>query len=199
MHYPDFFASIPTITLRDPLAALLGVEAEGRLVYSYLDAVKWAGHSCPTVVGAYLMTLRGLDALYGSETPVRGSIEVTLRGTRESGVTGVMAGVIGMITGAAGSEGFKGMEGHHIRANLLRFESNLDATVVMQRQDTARAVALDIDMTQANLKPMPAALKQAALMGEKAAMASFGTLWQENVARLFQASIQHDIVGARYL
>lgn len=49
MNYPPFFADIPKIVMRDPLAALLGAAQDGVIEYAYLDAVKLAGHSCPTV------------------------------------------------------------------------------------------------------------------------------------------------------
>ena len=49
---PDFFAAVPAIVVADPLAALLGAAEDGRLEYHYADAVRPAGHSCPTVAGA---------------------------------------------------------------------------------------------------------------------------------------------------
>ena len=69
MTYPQFFNNIPTIKLQDDLASLLGAFEDGLIEYSYLDSVKSAGHSCPTVLGAYLMTLEGLKALYENEIP----------------------------------------------------------------------------------------------------------------------------------
>ena len=54
------------------LASFLGAFEDGIIEYSYLDVVKSAGHSCPTVLGAYLMTLKGLEALYKDEIPKRG-------------------------------------------------------------------------------------------------------------------------------
>jgi hypothetical protein len=76
--------------LHDPLAELLGVAPGGLLDYSYADAVKLAGHSCPTVAGA----------------------------TRE-GTVGVLGMAAGLISGAAGEGGFKGIAGHYIK-RLLR-------------------------------------------------------------------------------
>jgi len=64
MSYPEFFAAVPRLTLRDPLAELLGAAENGLIEYGYTDAVKLAGHSCPTVAGAYLMTFRALAKLY---------------------------------------------------------------------------------------------------------------------------------------
>ena len=64
MKYPEFFERVESITLKDPLAEFLGAFEEGIISFSYLDAVKSAGHSCPTIAGAYLMAREGLKALY---------------------------------------------------------------------------------------------------------------------------------------
>jgi hypothetical protein len=60
MHFPAFFDGVLEIAVRDPLAALLGAAEDGRITYRYADAAKRAGHSCPTVAGAWLMTARAL-------------------------------------------------------------------------------------------------------------------------------------------
>ncbi|MGH7121253.1 MAG: hypothetical protein ACREFP_20055, partial [Acetobacteraceae bacterium] len=60
MDFPAFFAEAPTITLREPMATFLGASPGGTITYCYADAVKLAGHSCPTVAGAYLMVRKGL-------------------------------------------------------------------------------------------------------------------------------------------
>ena len=46
--FPTFFAQAPTVRVRDPLARFLGAAAGGILEYHYADAVRLAGHSCPT-------------------------------------------------------------------------------------------------------------------------------------------------------
>ncbi|NLY64247.1 MAG: hypothetical protein GX070_04730 [Alcaligenaceae bacterium] len=58
MSFPSFFDQAPTISLRDPLAGFLGAAHNGVIQYTYTDVVKLAGHSCPTVAGAYLMTFK---------------------------------------------------------------------------------------------------------------------------------------------
>ena len=108
--------------MHDRLAAFLGASDGGVIEYRYADAVKLAGHSCPTVAGAYLLTSRTLAALYPDQLPERGEIQVDFRDAQEEGVTGVIAAVIGLITGAAGIGGFKGIAGHFTRRNLLDFE-----------------------------------------------------------------------------
>ncbi|SBT03218.1 hypothetical protein ACCAA_10140 [Candidatus Accumulibacter aalborgensis] len=59
MNFPEFFDSAPRIAVRDPLARFLGAAAEGIIEYAYSDAVKLAGHSCPTVASARLERLPG--------------------------------------------------------------------------------------------------------------------------------------------
>lgn len=68
MSFPAFFAQVPSIILRDRLAEFLGAAADGLIEYRYADAVRLAGHSCPTVAGSYLLSHRALRALYGDET-----------------------------------------------------------------------------------------------------------------------------------
>lgn len=100
MKTPDFFTLIPPIRMTDPLAEVLGAAENGILEYHYEEVVKLAGHSCPTVAGAYLMIQKGLKALYGDETPVRGKIKVMMKGKLGEGVVGVISNVASMITGA---------------------------------------------------------------------------------------------------
>ena len=60
MAFPSFFAAVPTIVMRDRLAEFLGSADGGLIEYGYADAVKLAGHSCPTVAGSYLLGCREL-------------------------------------------------------------------------------------------------------------------------------------------
>jgi len=101
MSYPAFFDAVARITLYDPLAEFLGTAGNGRIEYGYLDAVKLAGHSCPTVAGAYLMTRQALGRLYPDGLPERGGIRVEFGAAQTDGVTGVIAAVAGLLTGAA--------------------------------------------------------------------------------------------------
>src|SRR5512146_12838 len=78
MSFPAFFDAAPAITVRDPLARFLGAAVDGMIEYHYVDAVKLAGHSCPTVASAYLMTRTALRTLYSGALPERGAIRVEL-------------------------------------------------------------------------------------------------------------------------
>lgn len=77
MKTPTFFDAVPAITVADPLAEALGAADGGLIEYRYLDAVKLAGHSCPTVAGAWLMTRAALARLYPGQSPRRGEIRFT--------------------------------------------------------------------------------------------------------------------------
>ena len=75
MNYPKFYETIESIKVRDPLSEALGAFENGEYAFSYIDVVKSAGHSCPTVAGAYIITLEGLKVLYTDILPVRGNIK----------------------------------------------------------------------------------------------------------------------------
>ncbi|MFZ3041343.1 MAG: hypothetical protein WA108_06040 [Thiobacillus sp.] len=86
MSFPEFFAAVPRLALHDPLADILGAAANGLVEYGYTDAVKLTGHSCPTVAGAYLMTLKALAKPYPDGYPERGGIKVELKAAQPDGL-----------------------------------------------------------------------------------------------------------------
>ncbi len=186
MPHPVFFDSVRTITLYDPLAELLGASTDGLLEYSFHDAVKLAGHSCPTVAGAYLMTLKALAALYGNDTPVRGNIRVAFRDNQDSGVAGVIANVVSQITGAAGDGGFKGLAGQYKRSGLLSFNARIDGMIRFERVDRAAAVEADFHPEQVPPDEGTSALLQNLLTqnARTGDQAAFSALWQNRVRRI---------------
>lgn len=183
MSHPAFFDEVPGIVMYDPLAAFLGATDDGLLQYGYFDAVRLAGHSCPTVAAAYWCTRKALLALYGDETPVRGDIRVEFGQTRESGVTGVIANVVSMLTGAMAEDGFKGLGGSFERRKRLFFAVDLPGEMRYTRLDTNRAVTVS-----ANLQGVPAAPNLFRLMAScldasatRDEAAEFRRLWQGRV------------------
>jgi len=186
--FPAFFDAAPRLTVRDPLAQFLGAAGQGEMEYGFADAVRLAGHSCPTVAGSYLMALHGLRALYGNELPERGGVDVFMRDARDSGVTGVMASVLQLLTGAAPETGFQGIGPAHrfARKNLMVFGVAMDGILALRRQDTGRAVQVDW-----NSAIVPWADEMKALMPQAVAgragdedLARFGQLWQDRVRRI---------------
>ncbi len=186
MSFPEFFNQIPALRLRDPLAAMLGAAGDGTIEYRYADAVKLAGHSCPTVAGAWLMASRALTTLYPDAVPERGGLRVDLRAARDAGVAGVIGAVLGLITGAAGEGGFKGLGGQYSRRDLLRFGVAIDADVAISRLDTHACVLIDYRPEAVAASPEIAPLMARVLGGVAAAeeRARFAELWQDRVRRI---------------
>lgn len=190
MAHPVFFDSIPSITLRDPLSSLLGSAEGGLMEYSYPEVVKLTGHSCPTVAGAWLMTTRALNRLYGEEAPERGAIAVQFRNSATEGVTGVIASVVGFLTGATVDTGFKGLRGHFDRRNLLSFEQAIEGEIRFERLDTGEGVTVSFDASVVPPAPdiMPrlfAALETDATPDQRTA---FAQAWQDRVRRIFESA-----------
>ena len=186
MAFPEFFSRIPTITLRDPLAELLGAAEGGLIEYSFADAVRLAGHSCPTVAGAWLTSVRALRALYGDEIPVRGNIAVALLENFDTGVAGVIASIATLLTGAAGDGGFKGLGGQHGRRGLLHFGVSGSVGMTFTRLDTHAAVNGHFRPNLIAADPrlgelLPAVVHGLASTAEKKL---FGELWQDRVKRI---------------
>ena len=178
MRTPAFFDDVPPIVLRDALAETLGAATDGVMEYRYLDAVKLAGHSCPTVAGAWLMTRAALARLYPGQMPRRGELRVELREAQDAGVAGVIASVAGLVTGAAGPGGFHGLGGQHVRRGLLEFGKAMRGQMRVTRVDTGRSVEVS---HHPEVVPRPlGTLLQAALApgADDGARQAFATVWQ---------------------
>ena len=186
MHYPDFYTQVPNIKLYDPLSEFLGAIEKGEVEISYLDCVKLAGHSCPTVAGAYLMASKGLEALFGTTLPQRGSIKVSMRDAKTQGVTGVTCNVISFIVGASDVGGFKGIQGNFSRDNLIAYDTEMSGEVKLTRLDTNKSVILIYDASSVPADAMMKPLMGKALQGQASQEErdTFGTLWQKRVEEI---------------
>ena len=186
MKYPEYYDNVKEISLTDPLADVLGSLDEGKVTFSYLQIVKSAGHSCPTVAGAYLITRKALEALYGVETPVRGNIKVEFKENIEEGVAGVIANVISNITGATRITGFKGLNGKFARHSLMYFDKNINSSARFTRLDTNKSVDVFYDpssvVPDTNMMPiMQKIMIDTASIEEKK---QFKLLWQKRVKEI---------------
>ncbi|MFA7438996.1 FmdE family protein [Castellaniella sp.] len=201
MAFPAFFAQAPRLTVHDGLAQLLGASDDGTIEYGYEDAVRLAGHSCPTVAGAWLMTVRALQALYPDGTPQRGEIEVHFADEATSGVTGVIANVVCLITGATTDTGFKGLAGRHDRRHLLHFNADIPGEILFTRRDTGAAVAVSFSAQAVPGSPAAMPLLQKMLSGQATDDESlqFGELWQDRVRRILMAPEQAGLISISHL
>ena len=183
MKHPQFFDAVPKISLYDPLAEFLGAADDGVLEYGYFDAVRLAGHSCPTVASAYWSAHKALDFLYPEAIPVRGDIRVEFSQDSTSGVAGVIANVTSMLTGATSDNGFKGIGGRFDRRDRLFFSVEMQGEMRFTRLDTNQAVLM-----KTNLQRVPASPHLPGLMASCIAntaspseIAEFRQLWQARV------------------
>jgi len=148
--------------------------------------VKLAGHSCPTVAGAWLMCKIGLKELYKDETPVRGNIKVELKGSLEDGVVGVIGNCIGLITGASNEGGFKGLNGKFARNNRLFYGVEMEKEVRLTRLDSGDSVELSYNPSIVPNSPEQQKLMQKIMQGsaKEEDKKLFGELWQERVKKI---------------
>lgn len=186
MTYPAFFDQAPAITVHDGLAQFLGASSDGMITYRYIDAVKLAGHSCPTVAGAYLLTRRALALLYPDQAPERGGMQVRFSAPVDEGVTGVIGSVVSLITGAAGLGGFKGIGHEFRRQNLMYYACAIEGEVRFDRLDNGNSVQLGMQMHRAAADPRTSILLKTILSGAatQEKRNEFATLWQERVRRI---------------
>lgn len=187
MKYPEFFDSIDTIKVVDPLANVLGAFEGGVYEFNYLEIVKAAGHSCPTVAGAYITAYAGLKALYPNGPAVRGEIKVEFKESLEDGVAGVISNVISQITGATDKSGFKGLGGKFARHSLMYFDANISSSVRFTRVDNGKSVDVYYDPSLVGGSPKMQQLMQKMMggMANAAEAKEFGELWQDRVKRIF--------------
>lgn len=186
MNLPRYFDDVPRLRVQDPLARVLGCAEDGILEYGFADAVRLAGHACVAVASAYWLTWLALEQLYPDGLPQRGGIKVEFRDDARSGGTGVIATVVQMLTGAAGSSGFKGVGGRFSRAGLIRVKPDLMMALRFTRLDTHAAVDVGVDTAAL---PMSVELERLVALlsaGKTTAQqeAELGTLWQARVRAL---------------
>ena len=191
--FRDFMKEVRPIRFKEPLAETLGAFKEESAVidYTFIDAVKMAGHACPTVTGAYLSCQKAIEALYLGEIPVRGEIAVTVYGEPDEGVYGVMGQVFTFLTGAAPASGFRGLGHKFRRKDSLTFNpAKIDSGAMcfeFKRLDNNKAVLVKFYPQQI---PFPA--EKARRMGElmekviweaarKEEKAEFQELWMGRV------------------
>ncbi len=186
MALAGFFDRVPPLRLRDRLAQRLGASDDGIIEYRYADAVRLAGHSCPTVAGAWLSARAGLAALYPDGLPERGGISVFLPGAEDEGVTGVIGQVLTLVTGAAAANGFHGLAGDHRRSGLLHYGADDVVGVRLRRNDTGATVEVQYDPRAVAADPQQMPLMGAVMNGTTDADRErrFGEVWQERVQRL---------------
>jgi hypothetical protein len=112
----------------------------------------------------------------------------------------VVGSVLGLITGAAGEGGFKGLGGRHGRRNLLGFGTEIPAELRFTRLDTGAAVLTDYYPEKVPASPdmAPLMARVVGSVADSEERARFARLWQDRVRRIL---IEHgddpDLVAVR--
>lgn len=194
--FPDFFAQAPVVVVRDDLAAFLGAADDGIIEYRYADAVRLAGHSCPTVATAFLMARAGLRQLFPAGLPARGEIRVACRAAKDAGVAGVMASVFTLLTGAAEEGGFRGLGPRFGRRNLLSFAQPCAGEFRLARLDNHAAVDVWGHAERVASDPRLRELMPLCLGGEATAAQAqlFRDLWQARVRKLLELADDPELI-----
>ena len=184
--FPEFMAQAPSIVVHDALAEFLGAVRGGTIVYRFSDAVRLAGHSCPTVAAAFLMARAALGHLFRDELPRRGEIRVDCRERRDAGVTGVIAAVFTLISGAAEDGGFRGLGGRFERRNRLHFKQPIAGEFRFTRLDSGKAIDVSARLDRVPGDPRSGELMPLCLAGKatRDQVEQFRDLWQDRVRRL---------------
>lgn len=111
------------IRVHEPFSKFLGGDVEEYdFSISLLDVVRFAGHACPSMVGAFLISQRAVKELF-PETNIceRGKVSIQMPGLVDQGATGPISNVFSMIFGAWEKSGFGGLQGQFKRRNLLTY------------------------------------------------------------------------------
>ena len=167
----SYIEEVNPIIMTDPLLELLG-QTNKPIPYTYEEVVKFSGHSCGAVAGAWGITSRALKELYPNGIPVRGRIKVSAPGAEDESVIGVIGEVITFITGAAPKTGFHGggFGEAYRRRNLMEYRENEDNSKkemiwFFERIDTGDKVSVKYNMS----KIKPASSPEFSEMGSKVA------------------------------
>jgi formylmethanofuran dehydrogenase subunit E len=181
-----FYDDVEPIKLKEPLAEFLGAIDEGEeFIFTYTDAIKLAGHSCPAVSGAYKITQKALKALYGDEIPVRGEIGVRVSCSVDNGANGPISQVISLITGAAPETGFGGLGDKFVRKNGLVFDEKSEEpnTFIFTRMDNNKSVKITYHPEKIPSDENMSTLFRKCIVGTatKKQEDDFKKMWQERV------------------
>ncbi len=182
MLYPKFYDEVEKIEIVDELSDMLGAFEDGVVEFSYVDVVKSAGHSCPTVAGAYLMLKEGLKRF---DAPKRGEINAYLKDDISEGTTGVVSNVIAQVIGSTSKSGFHGLAGKYDRRGLMHFNADISSDMrLVDRDGKVVDIYYKPNMVAPDSKMSPLMQKTVSQSATKQEKKEFAKLWQDRVKRI---------------
>jgi len=206
----DYISQVEPMMFRDTFLEILG-QVDEPIPYYYTEAVKLSGHSCAAITGAWTITKKAMEALYGDETPVRGQIKITMPGPADQYFIGVFGEVFTYLTGAAPESGFPGSDfgPTYNRRNLLVYPEDVTKLpfaaleYVFERTDTGRKVGVVYNMTMVVPVSTPeiAALYPGLVAGTLTAEenATFVTWWNDRAINTLVNEDQEGFLRVRVI
>ncbi len=185
MKYPDFFKEIPVIKLYDPLSEFLGAVEDGIVQINYGDVVMFAGHSCPTVAGTYLMCFKA-NEYFSNDIKLleRGNIKIIAKGPKENGTNGVVANVAAYIFGVNDESGFGGIGGRMSRKNKLFYDDNLDCDIEFEYNGDSIKMIYNSSVVKQNKDMIPLLQKCIGGTATEDEQSKFKRIWQNRVKEI---------------
>ncbi len=136
------------LLIREPFAEYLkATESEYSFAITLLDIVRFAGHACPSMIGAFLIAKVATRYLFPDEIVLRGDVQIATLNSIESGATGPIFNVFSMVFGAWGASGFGGLSGQFRRRDLLEFENQHVPSGAFRFQRLSTGKTIDVYYT----------------------------------------------------
>lgn len=174
------------ITIHEPFAEfLMADEDEHKFEISLLDVVRFAGHACPSMIGAFLISQRAVKELFpDTHVCVRGQVAIEIPASVSQGATGPISNVFSFIFGAWERSGFGGLQGQFVRRGLLKYEAAgvSPGTFRFCNLKTGKTVDISYDPSKAQVP-------------DEAASLPFQKVWRHKIATILESP--NDYVSAR--
>lgn len=166
------------IDIFDPFAEfLLADQDEYRFKTSLLDVVRFAGHACPAMIGAFLISQRAVKEIFPeTNICIRGQVLIEIPGSVTQGATGPISNVFSMIFGAWDQSGFGGLQGQFIRRGLLRYDVQGIPSGTFRFRNLVTGKAVDISYHPSK-----------AQNPENAADVPFQKVWRHKIASILES------------
>ncbi len=185
----NIFPDEPSVTVHDSLAELLGV-GDGLITYTFEDVIKLSGHACPTVAGAFLMSICALKELYENDIPERGDIEITIYDEQSKGVIGPISQVFTLITGAASNNGFHGLAGQYVRSNLMKFIAGTNQPYPFVFKSISKGKSVGVSYDHSTIAAVPEMMRNLQSMlrenDNSSLREKFLTQWRDHISAILK-------------
>ena len=165
------------IDVSEPFAEFLMADRDEYFFkVTLLDVVRFAGHACPAMIGAFLISQRAVKELFPeTNVCVRGQVAIEIPGAVNQGATGPISNVLSMVFGAWDQSGFGGLQGRFIRRGLLRYGVQGFAAGSLRFRNLVTGKTVDIKYDPSGVQ-----------IPENAAAVPFQKMWRHKIASILE-------------